>query len=543
MRPDLEAKTCWNTPGYDYYAYLPKKRTFNGHLLEPLKSHTPTLIQRDGRWFVDDKTRDLWWSLDIKFTHSINAVGGKLLNPLGHYEPSCAFKYGFTRGHKTMKGLKICLEISKHAFIHRLAYLLFVISRRYNWDQGTWYFQEWRDELTAACGAPWVDSVWSALCRQWETRNFIGVVVSPNNSSMRWLEKAYKFGVPIWVWFPRPDCYQISKLDGGFVLKQWIPTHEQVAESRSAQLAKRKEQHTQPAANTPLSDPPANPPPANSELILPPSVIPQGAQWYPSWERFFLARSKAHEDCLKGASDVEIQSWNGRAENAKKFNVPKKGGPKVYIWEACDSGGFFRVCQDYHEFSRDWLDYYKEALVFNPSDNTWDHCPFRWKPAVETGNPDDPDGGRVEDDWFLEPTPPPPLPDGNATPLDFLYHRYGYLTVEPTNPPTIAPRIDRSTAHRIVGLEVRNTPDPLDHLTAFVSSVLQGQLPTGHCDLSPTSPPTEMFSPIWKTPVSSTVFRSRLPQLSEDMAFTLICNPNRPQPLVVHESLSVLQMM
>src|SRR6266403_2699322 len=56
-RPDAPAKLCWYRPGYDYYAYLPKVRDFDGHLLEPLRHHKSQFIQRDGRWYADERTQ------------------------------------------------------------------------------------------------------------------------------------------------------------------------------------------------------------------------------------------------------------------------------------------------------------------------------------------------------------------------------------------------------------------------------------------------------------------------------------------------------
>ena len=98
--PDLPAMLSWGKPGYDYYAFLPKDRSFNGHLLTPLKHHDPVFTQRDGQWYVDEGTRELWQSLDLGLTKSINVIGGNLLVDLDHKEPSRPIKYGFTHGHK-----------------------------------------------------------------------------------------------------------------------------------------------------------------------------------------------------------------------------------------------------------------------------------------------------------------------------------------------------------------------------------------------------------------------------------------------------------
>lgn len=89
---DLPAKLCWLKDNYDYYAYLPKERLFDGHLLDPLKRHTPKHVKKDGRFFVDDETRELWLCLDNNLTRSIGAVGAGVLVDLEHHVcPEAAF--------------------------------------------------------------------------------------------------------------------------------------------------------------------------------------------------------------------------------------------------------------------------------------------------------------------------------------------------------------------------------------------------------------------------------------------------------------------
>ena len=198
--------------------------------------------------------------------------------------------------------------------------------------------------------------------------------------------------------------------------------------------------------------------------------------------------------------------------------------------------------------TRDWCSYYKEALVFSPRDNVWDHCPFMWKPAVENGPPDDLDDDDDDDDgqvecWYTEPDLPATIPDDNPSPLEFLYYRYGFLSIEPTAPPEVTLPFNRSTAHRIVGLEAQDTSEPLEHLNSFISSILQGHLPAGHCDLSPTSPLNEAFPLSSRASIRDTVFRSQFLELFEDYGFELVNSPNDSTLLVVHESLSILQMV
>lgn len=550
QRPDRPSKLSWHLIGYDYRAYLPKVRTFDGHLLAPIRYCSPKYHERNGRWYLDDQNIELWQSIDIKLANSIKAIGDKLFLELGHCTPSRAATCGFARGHKSLAALITSLEISKHALVHRLAYLAYVISIRYRWDEDLGD-QVWWNELTAKCGPTWVDSVWDAICRQRDSRNFIGVAVRPGQFSVRWLRSALQFGVPIWVSFPTPVCY--DSLDGASVMNQWKPTQEQVAKSRSAEAAKLpvlRAKSTTPA--TPLLQPTADsipesqtsPPPPPPNSLSPPNVLPDNARWYESWQEFFNKRDESNKKRLEGASDIDKQTWKSRADNAKKFSPPGKGGPKVFVWESCDSGGFFRILQTRHNILEDWEDYYKQALVFSPQDNTWDHCPFLWKAAVEDGSPDDDDDdeGRVMERWYTEPDPPATLPDDNPSPLEFLYYRYGFLSTEPTTPPTTVLPFDNSTANRIVGLEARGG-ERVEYLNSFISSILATQLPAGHCDLSSDAPSNEVFSPSSKTSIQGTVFWSRFPELLDNMTFTLVSAHNDFRLLVVHESLSVLQMV
>src|ERR1700753_1695040 len=174
--PNLPARLCWLKEYHDYYAYLPKERLFDGHLLEPLKPHKSRLIQKDGRWFVDDETRELWRSLDHNLTNSIGAIGQNMLVDLNHYEPSKAITFGFNRGYKTERGLYASLERSKCAFVHRLAYLVYLVLYWYQWDVDL-VDQGWWKALGARCSCIWVNSVWDAIHRQREAQDFIGVVV------------------------------------------------------------------------------------------------------------------------------------------------------------------------------------------------------------------------------------------------------------------------------------------------------------------------------------------------------------------------------
>jgi hypothetical protein len=555
-QPSIPARLCWLKENYDYYAYLPKERLFDGHLLAPLKHDKPTLIQRDGRWFLDDGTRELWRSLDNNLTKSINVVGRGMLVDLEHCEPSRAIRFGFTNGHRTEKNLRVSLRMSRSAFLHRLAYLTYVVSLRHRWDQDL-ADQVWWKDLGTMCGPTWVDSVWDTIYKQWEARDFIGVVIKPVSSSIRWLRSALSFGVPIWVWYPAPHIY--DQLDGSFVIKHWKPTGDQVAESRQAAKALIAAQAFGSATTPPLSDHQINPFPETHANLTPeplvrqnspspPAELPQGASWHQSWEAYFQKREQDDRESLRVASKTDKMVWNSRAKNAEGFGCPgRQSGTAVYVWESCDTGGFFRIKQTRHDALRDWDSYYREALIFNPKQNTWDYCTFMWKPAVEDGPPDDLDDDdenrHIMEHWYIDPAPPANLPEDNPPSLCFLYRRYGYLSIEPTTPPNPILPLDKSSAYRIVGLEVQNAGEYPEHINCFLTDVLQRRLPAGHCDLSPSSPPNEAFPSSSRTLIRDAVFFSEFPELSESMVFTFVSSANDSHLLVLHDSLSVLEVM
>ena len=550
--PDLPVRLCWLKDNHDYYAYLPKRRLFDGHLLGPLNQHRVEHIQKGGQWFVDDETRKLWGSLDNKLTCSIGVASAGMLVDLNHHEPGKAVDFGFTCGHKTKVGLCTSLEMSKNAFVHRLAYLIYVISYQFQWGVDL-VDQEWWKALGASCRRTWVDSVWEAIYRQWEARDFIGVVVSWVSCSVRWLQSALIFGIPIWVSFPSQDAYE--KLDGGFVMKAWLPTKEQVAESRRAAMAKLAALCAEPSADDPIDlspEPSANPPTQlspDSEPPRPPSHLPLGAKWYKSWEEFFQTPEKDDRKHFETAPEDEKSTWLSWAKNAEKFHAPGGGGARVFVWEACDSGRFVRILHDQSDVERDWDFWYKETLIFNPRRNFWDHCPFRWKPAVKDRSPDNEDNEddnilNIMEHWYIEPGPPTTLPEDNPLPLEFLYRRYGYLSIDPSPPPnlTIIIPFKVQATYCVIGLEPENSGEVVKHLNQFISNTIAREIPNDHCDLSKTSPPNEMFQQTWKWLIHDTVTLSRFPELSEDVAFTFTSTNNDSWRLVIHDSLTVLEV-
>lgn len=553
-------RLCWVAPGHEHHPYLPKSISFDGHLLAPLKHHVPKRTQRDGKWFLDEGTCNIWGSLDAKLTRSITVVHGDgILDSLDHRQPHPAIKYGFARGHKTENHLLLSLEVSRHTFIHRLAYLAYLISLRYKWGQEL-VDQLWWKEFTVGCGQAWVDSVWDVIYRQWSTRNFVGVVVKPLGTyDYRWYRMALWFGVPIWVLFPEEGCYRdTDRRMGGTVMKEWEPTYRQVEASRAAEKARlaclpaestlipsHLQPHTDPPLQSqqdhPLAGPSDNSSVSHSEPPFPPTKVPRGAKWHASWEKFFQDRDEKDRRLCEAASPATASSWRDRKKYAKQFHAPKKA--KVYEWEACDSGGFFRILVTHAEVAESWEFYFKPALIYNEIADTWDHCRFKYEAAVEDGPPDDlnDDDDYVMRPWYTEPEQPAAPPHDNSPPGRFLSNRYGFIPISPTTPPGTYISFGESAACRIVGLDTDHPSNPTKHLVSFVGSIYTGKLPSDQCDLSPTSPSDATFSDFSRKLIQETIFSSSIPELSEELLFTFINPLSDSQLLVMHESLSVLQ--
>ena len=337
-------------------------------------------------------------------------------------------------------------------------------------------------------------------------------------------------------------------------MKPWEPTEQQVATSRHAEKDKFLVLHTQPLPTSSLSEPlvdvsqetetvPPLQPPVHSGTLYPPDQTPKGARWYESWEDFFQNRDTGIARRLESASERDKASWKSLAQNAKKFRQPGKKGPRVYLWEACNSGGFFQILQDRFDVEQMWKELHQEALIFDPQQNVWDYCPFAWGPAMVDGPFCDPDNdeGHIMEHWYTEPDLPKTLPYDNVDPLEFLYWRYRFLTVEPTTDPQSILPFDKSTVYRIVGLGTQISEKPSKYLNSFITSILQRRLPDGHCDLSPTSPSEESFS--GKTSIHDSVFISRFPEISDEAVFAFVNTENPSRLLAVHDPLSILQLV
>ena len=158
----------------------------------------------------------------------------------------------------------------------------------------------------------------------------------------------------------------------------------------------------------------------SSKTISPPATFPENVKWYKSWKEFFQIRDQNNTQLLETADEVTKASWESLAQHATMLAQPGKKGARVYIWEACESGGFFWILQTRHEVGRDWEHYFKDALVFSPPHDTWDHCPFMWEPVIRDGPPDDLDDnddndGHIMEHWYTELELPATVPDKNPS--------------------------------------------------------------------------------------------------------------------------------
>jgi hypothetical protein len=146
----------------------------------------------------------------------------------------------------------------------------------------------------------------------------------------------------------------------------------------------------------------------------------------------------------------------------------------------------------------------------------------------------------VQDRWFLEPNVPAPPPDTGLTDLAFLYRRYGFLTVEPTAVEGDVPKWSDQSARRIPGLIPDPAEERLDHLPAFISAILQGHLPKGHCDLSEDSPDDNRFpSSNWGVIDHIEPFREQ--SLSRHVLFMFEPRDGRVK-ILIHDPLTIAEM-
>jgi len=188
-------------------------------------------------------------------------------------------------------------------------------------------------------------------------------------------------------------------------------------------------------------------------------------------------------------------------------------------------------------------------MVFNARANVWDLCPMLSSLAGDNDGEldkldelDEADDalGEGMDRLLLEPDTPAQLPGEDTSDLGFLYRRYGFLTVKPTSIPANMLELSKAAARRITGLKSDGLDDGLGYAGSFITSVLGGQLPDGHCDLTPTSPDNEQFSSSqWG--VIDRVSRVTVPDNLGGALFACTPRDNRNK-ILIHNPLTVIEM-
>ena len=257
--------------------------------------------------------------LEDNISHSIRCASSGVLTSLEDCEPPLAVKYGYTWGHKTLKGLRHCLMMSRNAFLFRWAYFLYILSLRGGSgamvDIPPWIFR-----ISNSTHYAWVDSLWDALSQQKTNSNFISTVLTPDVPSVRWIAATSSIGVPIWVsWRSGPHDYH--KLDGSCPIKNWCPSAKQVHAVGSR------------PPPTPAPVDATNPVPPTSPSNIPPvhtpsaSEIPHGSQFILSWEEFFRLRDEADKVAQIVATPTQRQQWESCIRNAQSYSEPGKTGP------------------------------------------------------------------------------------------------------------------------------------------------------------------------------------------------------------------------
>ena len=145
----------------------------------------------------------------------------------------------------------------------------------------------------------------------------------------------------------------------------------------------------------------------------------------------------------------------------------------------------------------------------------------------------------TSDRWLLEPQTPAQAPDKDTTDLAFLYCWYGFLTVEPITQLDNLLQLTKPSAQRITGLKADGLDEGLEHINAFITSVLQGQLPDGHCDLTPTSPDNEQFL-LSSWGVLDWASQANVPDFGDDLfVYTPHDNCNR---ILIYDPLTLIEM-
>lgn len=515
--------------GYEYQAFLPRHREgmLACHIFLCLGE--PRVVNDDGMVRLDVGTKNAWLMLDQALTLTIKTLLTRVLLSFKDATPPLAEKYGYSRKHSTLKNLQHSLKLSRHAFLLRFAYLTFLYSMQSRLLNNE--IPPWIQDLTQTLRATWVDSLWEAMCQQRSDRNFIGALVHPDGSPVRWVQSAVAIGVPIWVLWRESDGKEYETFAGGHVLRPWAPPNLFV-EVAPPPVTPNTESHD----TLPLPSPPTT---------SPTTELPPGSMFITDCQDFFRKRDAADRVAEANATPSEKQQWENRRNVTKGYHQPGKKGPRVYTWREAENGGYFRELIDRGDVEAAWEDYRRRHMFFNARSNVWDLCTMLDDPADRSK--DDLDGlddaeeevGEVADQWFLTPKAPPPPPDTDLTELGFLYRRYGFLTTEPITGAE-APKWEKKAMRRIPGLTPTGNDHHLDHLADFNFTIIQRRLPDGHCDLSENSPDNECFQ--FLTPgLVDRIVPVRVPDLGDGRYF-LFGPSNYHVKIIIHDPLTVAEM-
>ena len=535
---------AFHLPGYEYHAFLPgnRERVLSCHLFIGLEN--PHVVHDNGGVRLDATTKKSWSMLDQGLTWTIQSLLKGVLVSLEDVTPPAAEKYGYSRSHKTSKGLQHSLKVSKHAFLLRLAYLTFIFSLRPPSPDSA--IPPWVQDVTRASHATWVDSLWEVMCQQRSDRNYIGALIYPNGGSVRWVKSAAAMGVPIWVMWPEGKDQEYKSLDGAFVLEPWTPKNLFV-EAAPPPITSTEPQGTPPISSTtqPHDAPPLPPPPSTSSIKL----LPSGSMLVTDCQEFFRKRDVADQAAEAKATPSEKQQWENRRSTAKGYHQPGKKGQRVYTWSKAENGGYIRELVDRGDVGTVWEDYRRQHMFFHARSNVWDLCNLLDDPVDRLMDhldelDDAEEGiemGDVTDQWFWTPEAPPPPPDTDLTELGFLYRRYGFLTSEPiTTIGGLKPKWTNQTLRRIPGLGPTGEDYRLEHLADFIFATLQGCVPDGYCDLSENSPDNEIFP--FSTPgLVDRIVLVNLPDFGDNRFFVFESSDSDVK-ILIHDVLAVAEM-
>ena len=387
--PDLRAlRPAWHKEGYEYRAFLPKDRDalLECHLFGHLQK--TRVVTLNGRFSLDEATKQAWTSLDDNLSMSIQAaIRPETLVSLEDSDPPLAREFGYTRTHKSRQALNNCLKVSRHAFLLRLAYFTYILTvtptQFYGFSIPTWGGGRGSRPI-------WVDSLWDAVRQQQSKRNYIGALIDADKIiSVRWIKSAANRGVPIWVLW-RGDFKAYKNLEGGHVVDPWIPTTQLLAAAVAPPpviagpppvIAGPPPIDTNPPPT--VADPPlviAGPPPI---IVDPPTTaLPPGSKFFSDWQEFFKKRDIADRLAEEAATPSEKQQWENRRQSAKGCHQPGRKGPRVYTWREV-AGGHLRELVDRGDVGSVWEDYRRREMCYNARSNTWDLCPMMGGPADE----------------------------------------------------------------------------------------------------------------------------------------------------------------